>query len=311
VVSNGYTEVTKEEKSEEAFWTTRLDFMLEVNEITNYLHQFFCCSRSDEDLNSNSIVSYRKIRKVFAHYDNNWIKNECTDDEMKNFFHWWYYSWKKKEPPSMRTRLGYFYKYASMEEILVPGKVFRNIVFGLKHNEDVRGWKLLMARLFSPIHMVVGLIILLLLFFLGLVTFGLLWSPEIKQKLFSGTIEAEKKKKEKTGNPDQKEKIEALEYQVRNLEQQKTDMQQQNNEIIRNLEQQKTDMQQQNNEIIRNLEQQKTDMQQQKTDMQQQKTDMQQQNNEILQQNHKILSILSKTQKNQEELGSDISVETN
>jgi hypothetical protein len=45
-------------------------------------------------------------------------------------------------------------------------------------------------------------------------------------------------------------------------------------------------MQQQNNEIIRNLEQQKTDM-------------------------HKILSILSKTQKNQEDLGSDISVETN
>jgi hypothetical protein len=56
-------------------------------------------------------------------------------------------------------------------------------------------------------------------------------------------------------------------------------------------------MQQQNNEIIRNLEHQKTDMQQQI--------------NEILQQNHKILSILSKTQKNQEDLGSDISVETN
>jgi hypothetical protein len=224
VVSNGYIEVT--EKSEEAFWTTRVDFMQELNEIFNYLHQFFC-SCSDKDPKSDSTVSYRKIRTVFAHYDNNWIKNKCTDDEMKNFFHWWYYSWKK-ERPSMITRLKYFYKFASMEEILVPGKVFQNLVFGVKYDTDVRGWKLMARLLFSPfqiIHMVVGLVILLLLFFLGLVTFGLLWPTAIKQKLFCGKIEteAEKKKKEKT-------------------EQQKTDMQQQINEIIRNLEQQKTEM---------------------------------------------------------------------
>jgi hypothetical protein len=229
VVNNVFTKVTEE--SEDAFWTTRLNFMLEVSTIRNFSYQllqpFF---RKDRD--SHKTIVNQKLRKDFYLYDDNWMKSECNDDEMENFFKWWYYSWKI-EKPSLRTRLKYFYGYASIEEILFPGKVFQNILFGLKYNEDIEGLWISIALVLSTTHLIVGLVITLVIFLFGLVTFGLLWPKEIKQKLFFGPIETQVKvNQQETGNPGQQRKNEHLESKIRILEQQNIEIQQQNHRIL-------------------------------------------------------------------------------
>lgn len=180
VVSNVFTKVT--EASENAFWETRLSFMVEINAI----HRNFYLYKSPGDRKSRSHTAFER-RRSFAHYDDDWMCEECSEDDMEQFFKWWYYTWKDEIPP-LRTRLHYFYKHASMDEIFFPGSVFMNILFGHKYDEKVEGVHGIVALAISYIHFFFGALYAVLVFFLGLVSFGSTWTKEVNQVLFFGPI---------------------------------------------------------------------------------------------------------------------------
>jgi len=126
VVSNAFSEV--ESHSSDAFWTTRLTFMVEIDSIlkkfrcfngkydevensghTNVVRQIInsflldlynpCLDLlrrkktddviEDEEREKNSIK--RKRRTDLSQYDDEWIYNTCDKNDRQNFFMWWYY----------------------------------------------------------------------------------------------------------------------------------------------------------------------------------------------------------------------------
>jgi hypothetical protein len=227
-VTNVFTEVTDE--SQTAFWTNRLDFVGEVNAIMRKLKPIM---NKLNKIMSKLIpeVIWSKLewkqpeekvpRRPLGVYEEEWMM-KCHDKDMKDFFMWWYYAWKKdnKRPP-LRTRLKYFYKYASMEDIMFPGQVFQNILFGRKYNEDLKGAKMLIATALSYLHFLAGFICAVVIFVLGLVSFGFLWPKEMNEVLFFGPVNTDGHKvddKSEQENQVLKNKVERLEKQVSNIE---------------------------------------------------------------------------------------------
>lgn len=179
VVSNVFTKVSEE--SENAFWTTRLDIMVEVNMIRNFVLNITNQStkrKQDQKKKENSQeidntkvrkddeVEKIKVRKDFAQYDDDWMHYKCKKVHLDLFYNWWYYSWKK-ERPQFRTRMWYFYNHATMNEIFFPGKVYQNMLFGKKYNEKLVGTKACIALIISVIHLFFGLVVAIIMFILG------------------------------------------------------------------------------------------------------------------------------------------------
>ncbi len=123
VVNNVFTKVSNE--SDDAFWTTRMDFMVEVNLIVNTVFTSFRMADKENVDNHDHIVDKVSVRKSFAEYDDKWMKNCCSETDLQEFYKWWYYSWRL-EVPKLKTRLWYYYNQASFLEIVYPSKVNLN-----------------------------------------------------------------------------------------------------------------------------------------------------------------------------------------
>jgi len=204
IVNNQFTRVSEE--SENAFWTTRLDFMNEINAIYTSMIRLVCSGKSDDKTTGGDTYDLYRFRFDFIQYDDDWVKLVDENDlHINNFFKWWYYAWKKECPP-LSTRLMYFYTHASMSEILFPGKVFHNVLFGLKYNEEIKGLRLSVALFLSLFHMIIGLITMIVIFVLGLFTWGILWPKEINKVLFFGPV-GPKDTKRKSGRRKIKQKF--------------------------------------------------------------------------------------------------------
>ncbi len=106
--------------------------------------------------------------------------------EEKRFFRWWFdqINDTNVSMPSIKIRLTHFFKYAAIEEIMFPGKEYENIILGIQYNKHERGYKLLLARLASYAQSIVNIILIVCMFILGIVTFGLLWHHKMKEHLF-------------------------------------------------------------------------------------------------------------------------------
>ncbi len=222
VVSNVFTEVS--EASENAFWETRLLFMVEINAIRRHFcirdsGQFKLLSRS-LGTESESVDDINRIS--FACYNDEWIQEECSEEDLERFFKWWYYSWRHECPP-LQVRLHYFYKHASTSEIFFPGDVFMNILFGLKYNQKVDGPQAIIALAISYVHFISGAVCAILVCVLGLVTFGLSWTKEVREVLFFGPVDNESDKQKQA-----KEEKQGLKNTVNDLTQQVNSLQKQN-----------------------------------------------------------------------------------
>jgi hypothetical protein len=166
----------------------------------------------------------KSSRRPLGVYEEEWVM-KCHDENMtKDFFMWWYYTWTNEDTkrPPLRTRLKYFYKYGSMEDIMLPGQVFQNILFGRKYNEELKGANLLIAISLSYLHYLAGFIYAVVVFVLGLVSFGFFWPKEMNKVLFFGPVNKDGHKvggKSEQENHVLKNKIERLEKQgVSNIE---------------------------------------------------------------------------------------------
>ena len=240
VVNNVFTKVSEE--SEDAFWTTRMDFMVEVNMIVNSIAQFnsiarlFNCENDGDDkiLRRHQIVDKVAVRKAFGEYDDEWMKKVCTEEDLEKFYKWWYYSWKQ-ETPALKTRLWYYYRHASFTEIVYPSKVYQNVLFGVKYDQEIKGAKFVIAMLMSLFHFMLAVIAVITVFLLGLFSFGILWPTEMNKMLFFGPIDSKTpevmRNEQASPNLVEKSKIDMLEQQMVYLKQQNADIKEQNADI--------------------------------------------------------------------------------
>ncbi len=85
VVSNVFSQT--QERSEQAFWTTRLAFMTEINAIRKKL-----CNSEVKDSKDSQYDKKLTIRRTpFSQYDDDWIRS-CPSEDLEAFFKWWYYA---------------------------------------------------------------------------------------------------------------------------------------------------------------------------------------------------------------------------
>ncbi len=160
---------------------------MEVNTIRNFMVKILRYD-NDNTIKIKDDMEFDKVRTQLGQYDDFWIKNECSEKDMEKFFKWWYYPWKKECPP-LKTRLWYFYTYASFNEILFTGNVFQNIMLGFKYDHELKGFKAFVGLVLSLVHMVIFVILVIISLCLGFVTFGYLWPKAINEVLFFGPIE--------------------------------------------------------------------------------------------------------------------------
>jgi len=107
------------------------------------------------------------------------IKKCTTMSERNEFFHWWMQP-KLCEIPQLKTRFTFFIKRETWSNILLPGQTFERILSG---NKDKKSY---------PLTFVFGIFVLpcfLIVFILGLVSFGLLWPKPLKELFFFGKDE--------------------------------------------------------------------------------------------------------------------------
>lgn len=256
VVSSVFDEVKS--LSEDAFWKTRMSFMVEIFTIRKMLcfgsnnahisRQKTRAKASSRGIDIANMKSEIQIigRKSFAQYDDEWMMAKCPEKDMQAFFKWWYYSWTcKKDRPHLATRLWYFYKFASVRELLLPGDVFICILFGLKYdalvNDDRNIFqrrrtlygriRTLNSRIISYVHFFLGIILVVVIFALGLVTFGQLWPLEFKRYLFFGPVESKRDRDQAAAAKRevlQKNKIDNLEKQIKLTKKQNAEIKDQN-----------------------------------------------------------------------------------
>jgi len=245
VVSSVFDEVKS--LSEDAFWKARMSFMIEICTIRKML----CFNSSSTNtpisgpkLSERDITKMKSERQIigrnsFAKYDDEWMMTKCPEKDKQTFFKWWYYSWMcEMDRPPLSTRLWYYYTYASVGELLLPGDVFICILFGLKYDalvDDDRNHfhigRSLCGRIISYMHFVLGIILVVVIFILGSVTFGLLWPLELKEFLFFGPVETKRDRDEANvarGEELRRSKIENLEKQIEMTKKQNAEIKNQN-----------------------------------------------------------------------------------
>jgi len=210
VMSNGFNDVMA--SSAKAFWATRLDALKEITQI----HSLLC--KRPKDIHSllckkpkavKVEVVEPEINKIrsrvrFSKYNKYWLHN-CPQKDKKEFFNWWYHPWEHRTP-SIKTRITYFYSYASYTDILISG-ILGNVLAGLKYDKKAPPKLVVPLALLSCVHFVIWLVIFLLHFILGLCTVGMLWPESWREFIFSGPIKSTRmvrihQKKENSLNQD-------------------------------------------------------------------------------------------------------------
>ena len=114
--------------------------------------------------------------------------NKLLEGDQKQFFKWWYNCNGYSEMPPFNCRLWYYFTRASWDEIIFPGQSFENIVMGINFREDGSGMRFIFARMFSYVIFILNIILLIVLFIMGMLTFGICWPMKMKERLFFGPL---------------------------------------------------------------------------------------------------------------------------
>lgn len=110
-------------------------------------------------------------------------------------------------------------------------KVFQNILFGLKYDEEVKGFTFFIALILSFCHFILAIVVACIVFALGLVSCGTLWPTEMKKLFFFGPLEEQENagngtrtEMRKVSGGIEKSRIDMLEQQMVYLKQQNAAM---------------------------------------------------------------------------------------
>lgn len=149
---------------------------------TSIRDYFFTESFRDDD---STHRTFRRIR-----FDTFSLKefDELKELDRNLFFKWWYDYPVGVGIPPLNYRLWYYFTRASWDEVIYPGQSFENVLIGVKFHEDVSGVRFILARILSSVIFLFNTIILVGLFIMGLMTFGLCWPVKMKERLFFGPL---------------------------------------------------------------------------------------------------------------------------
>lgn len=153
----------------------------------NSMRDYFFTESSFED------PMYQTVTRI--RFDNFSLDqfNVLLESDQKQFFEWWYNCNENSEIPSFKCRLLYYFTRASWDEIIFPGQSFENIIMGIKFREDGSGMRFIFARIFSYMLFILNIIILIMLFIVGMLTFGICWPMRMKERLFFGPLATNQK----------------------------------------------------------------------------------------------------------------------
>lgn len=182
------------ERGKRTFWQKRFNHIVELGNIYKQSSCKSKCSRSARkagtrgDDNRESPGTKRGSGKmpisrfVFlsAHY-------ELFPGDFYNFRKWWIL---EETAPNFVTRVKYFLKWASLDEILLPGHSFERVLSGKGKDANSYLWRFVLYCFF-PFMIFAHLVCLLG----GLVSFGILWPKWMKKALFCGSIDKKCKRK--------------------------------------------------------------------------------------------------------------------
>mmetsp|Transcript_17958 Transcript_17958/g.26369 ORF Transcript_17958/g.26369 Transcript_17958/m.26369 type:complete len:986 (+) Transcript_17958:187-3144(+) len=182
------------ERGKRNFWQKRFNLIVELGNIYKQSSCKSKCSRSarntgipgDDKKESTSTkrgsskMPLSRFAFLSAHY-------ELFPGDFYSFRKWWIL---EETAPNFVTRLTYFLKWASLDEILLPGHSFERVLSGKGKDANSYLWRFVLYCIF-PVMICAHLIC----FLGGLVSFGVFWPKWMKKALFSGIIDKKSKQK--------------------------------------------------------------------------------------------------------------------
>jgi len=182
-IGSEYTDMR--EQGRLAFWSQRLNFITEISFSTSAL------SCLDQEMsikrpNKKEMHSLLKQGRIDFATISTWIYKDlethdspegAVSSDEKEFFIW-YLKAKDMDRQPFFKRMRVFLSRASMREIIFPGKSFERVVS--KNTYKSRSF----LFIFYPIIP----IFVIILFALGLFSFGVLWPRSLKEHLFNGPV---------------------------------------------------------------------------------------------------------------------------
>lgn len=199
VVNDSFVKV--EGDSEKAFWLGRFLFVNELTDFKNFFKSLFpCWKKSESEQKQNELDALKMIASNNAslHGKPSRHKFSCWDDrnagEWKHYQNCYnlldWYDGGDSDKPSFYIRLFAFFKVAQWSEILPPSQGFRKVIAGVQRNENIDSLiPGISAWGFSLLIFVAICALTPIIFFLGLVSCGVLWPMEFKEAIFFGPLE--------------------------------------------------------------------------------------------------------------------------
>lgn len=153
---------------------------------SNSIRDYFFSESSIRDLKD---IAISRIRfDTFSIHEFNTLE----DYEQNLFFNWWF-DYPDSYLPSIKQRLWYYFTRASWDEIIFPAQSFENILIGIRFHEEGSGIRFVIARTLTYFSFMLNIIMLVVLFMLGLFTFGICWPRKMKERLFFGPLSPNQK----------------------------------------------------------------------------------------------------------------------
>lgn len=164
-----------------SFWSNRLSTIIEISDF-NETFGCGCCKKDIADrpkkhfsVESRGDTQIPMHRFTFSKAEKYKIFPE--DDDMIR--EWWLGTGERVPPVS--TRMRYFFKWAPIREIAVPGRELERALGG--HSKDHESY---WVRLGTYVVCPMILLLILIVFLLGVGTFGLLWPRDMREIIFAG-----------------------------------------------------------------------------------------------------------------------------
>ena len=173
-----------------SFWLNRLYIIIEISDL-NETFGCVCCRDGIAKKTSGKVDDMSRSLQIAGSDEPDKSKplsrfefskaeqyEEFPDDE-DGFRKWWV--GEDERVPSLQSRVKYFVNWAPLSEVCLPGREMERVLSG--HKKDVESYFFrLMTYVFCPIY--ISLVILI--FVLGLCSFGLLWPKDMRRRIFCG-----------------------------------------------------------------------------------------------------------------------------
>ena len=190
VITDAYYEVQNHETI--AFTKNRLAFavgsesLISVMLLQRLLRNTFL-NRMITDIKEIDSDKAQSYQLPYGILEQRLILDELSGEDY-NVLKWWFELWEDvHERPSTLSRIKVYFRRASWEELIFPGKTFESfVILGLKHREKIKNSlaSRILARLSSYVLCFTLWLAIFVIFLAGCLSFGFLWPEKMREVLF-------------------------------------------------------------------------------------------------------------------------------